>query len=906
MNVKKTSKEIIGRIRSELSSKQENEILDALQELKTLHIDSEVTNLLIELLDHRFWKARKEVAAYLSKKVQNVFPQLIQQLDNPSPHVRYWLYQILPHAGIQSARHLQKVYSKMELQEKLFIIEALAKISDPNSIGFALDCLDDPLWSIRNEASKILLGLRQKSVNPLKEIIREGSDHQRYWAFKILGRMSGESALETFTNILNNSSYEEKVRSYALSGIQEIETSSTIPVLISTLESDLWALRAQAAKILTNHKHAPHKLILDSISTGSKTVKYWGFQILKNIVEDKHLCLLEEILDSPDFDLRFQAIGLISQVKSNSSAEILNHYLKDETWYIRKHCADGLVNLGYLSIPVLGKNLANRQPEEIFWICRVFRRLAHTSCLPYLEKLIQHNDKQIRLYAVEAIGSIGGSRAAELLIKAFDNEFWIVRSKAHEALLNLGIEAILPLMSRLRNSNDSILYWSQKTLEESTHYGARTLMNFLTNATERQFNETLERLSLLNTQGLNELVQNDNLKAKDILSAIQKTENLVVSSQYKSTANSPRMNFFQSSEHSYEKKQFFHEILQETVNSEATQLILKPDHSPIMRIDGVLCKSGERKLSNNEIQEYFSEILTEDDITLFKQQGYCKVPLPFNSEVQFSVHLSSSSSGIQANLKPRTLIIPGFENLRLPQDFLSHICKLPRGLILVSGSKSSGKTSIAHAMLSQINRHYVKHILCVEEQPSLQLQSDKSFICYKTIGRDLNSYEEAVEASLHEDCDVIYIAKLPHYPALETLLELASSKCLVILECNAPSTIEALQKLLLGFPQQQIKVYEKLLQAALQVSIHTKLLNNIDEGGLIPALEYFLANSKLTENLTLNELEKLPNLLQKSKQEFIVSMDDYLLELASNKKISYQEAVRWMKDKSKLSVDQIW
>ena len=55
-----------------------------------------------------------------------------------------------------------------------------------------------------------------------------------------------------------------------------------------------------------------------------------------------------------------------------------------------------------------------------------------------------HEDKQIRLYALDAVGSIGGTRSAELLIQAFDNQFWIVRSKAHEALIELGIEAFHP------------------------------------------------------------------------------------------------------------------------------------------------------------------------------------------------------------------------------------------------------------------------------------------------------------------------------------------------------------------------------------------------------------------------------------------------------------------------------
>ena len=91
-----------------------------------------------------------------------------------------------------------------------------------------LICLDDPLWSI-HESSKVLINLRQKAVAPLKNIIREGSDNQRYWAFKILGHMSGEAALETFQNIVGSANYEEKVRSYALTGIQEINTSKTIP-----------------------------------------------------------------------------------------------------------------------------------------------------------------------------------------------------------------------------------------------------------------------------------------------------------------------------------------------------------------------------------------------------------------------------------------------------------------------------------------------------------------------------------------------------------------------------------------------------------------------------------------------------------------------------------------------------
>ena len=668
----------------------------------------------------------------------------------------------------------------------------------------------------------------------------------------------------------------------------------------------MWPLRAQSAKILINHPHSPQKNILEAMQRGSKNLRYWGFQILKNIIEDKHLCLLEEAVNSPDFDLRFQAIGLISQVQGASAAKILNEQLKDETWYIRKHCADGLVHMGAISVQVLGKNLNNRSSEEIFWICRVFSRLKHSSSVPFLEKLMLHEDKQIRLYALDAVGSIGGIRSIDLLIKAFNNQFWIVRSKAHEALLEIGLQAIVPLLQQLRNTSESVLYWTQKTLEESPLYGARTIMRFLNDTNDRQFFENIEQLSMLNEHTLQKLMSNDELKPNDILEALKDSKNQTLANHYKPKSDNLDFNFFQRSESSYEKKQFFKDILSETIESEASQLILKPEQPPIRRIDGVLCRGGKRKLTSQDIQEFFTDSIPEDDIELFREQGYCKFDIPYDDESQFLAQLSQCSSGVQAHLKPQKLSIPGFESLKLPNDFLTHICKLPRGLVIVSGTKSSGKTSLIHAMLSHINRNYVKHILCVEDSSSVQLQSDKSVLSYKSVGRDLRTYDSAVEASLSEDCDIMYLAKIPQYPALELLLELASSQCLVILECNAPSTQEALQKIILSLPQKQLKVHEKLMQTALQASINTRLLRNSQEGGYIPALEYFLANSRITEAIALDKLDELENILQSSRQPLTVSMDDYLMELASSKKISYQEAVRWMKDKSKVSVDQIW
>jgi Tfp pilus assembly pilus retraction ATPase PilT len=196
--------------------------------------------------------------------------------------------------------------------------------------------------------------------------------------------------------------------------------------------------------------------------------------------------------------------------------------------------------------------------------------------------------------------------------------------------------------------------------------------------------------------------------------------------------------------------------------------------------------------------------------------------------------------------------------------------------------------------------------MTVEDRIEYPLQSAKSLVSQKEMGNDLHSLSSAVESLSREDPDVAYLARIPESRSLETLLQLACSRSLVIVECNANSSREAIEKILYLFPPKLLKVYERLFQSALQASVHIRLLNNAQESGLVPGVEYFLNNSKISECLSIESLEKLSRVLRSSRQETSVSLDDYLMGLASEKKITYQEAVRFMEDKSRVSVDQIW
>lgn len=291
---------------------------------------------------------------------------------------------------------------------------------------------------------------------------------------------------------------------------------------------------------------------------------------------------------------------------------------------------------------------------------------------------------------------------------------------------------------------------------------------------------------------------------------------------------------------------------------------------------------------------------------MLNQDKVINFTIPFDSSRCFRVHLMQQSNGLEAVLHVSSNKIPDFSELNLPVDFLEHIAKLSHGLLLVSGAANSGKSTAILSILSHINRNFVKNIITIEDSLEFPLQNAKSIISQKLCCRDIPSYEDAVNSLLREDADVVYMARIPDFPILEALLHMANSRFLLILETNASSSREALEKMLNIFPENHIRIYEKLFQSSLQASLHLKLLNNAQQTGLIPAVEYFLCNARISQNLSFTRLSQLKSILQNSKSDFAVSLDDYLLKLASEQKITYQEALRWLEDKSKISVDDMW
>ncbi len=895
-------------LKTQLQSPQLEVALEALSSLEGMEASRQTNQILIDALSHRVWRARKLIADALKRRIRQAFPQLAESLRHSSAHIRYWSIQVLPAAGDDAVTILTDNYELMPQEDQIFILRALAKIRSPRAIPFAVKELSSEQYSIRREASQILKELGSSAVPALKELLRTGSDHQRFWAFRLIGMSVGSKALPTFRTILFSQDYDEKIKSYALSGLKEVHSEETVPILLEVLDSDLWALRAQASKILVQHPSECTLGLLKSLKEKNKARRYWLTQILLERIDAKYLGHLEELFKNADAELRYQTLNLIAKLGSEDSSRVLARAFTDSIWYIRKQAADLLVQMGPVCIHPLSDMVPHADEESLFWICRVLGRLGRPSGLKTLESLLDHKTKEIRLHALEAIASVPEDQAVHLLIKAFRNEFWIVRAKASEYLQKRLEQASIPLLSHLHSSDESLAYWVSRTIDDCSLPGLQAMMGIFGELSPSEARTVCEHLSRLRPEILSDLLSRFGLKRLHVLEKLQSIHNLNSASLIGNRIlNDTPFHPLERSDFRHEQEVRFQEILGEFAAMGAATLQLRIGSPPMARVNGVLCKCTNHLLGTLDIQEFLLPHLDGDRLKELAERGRLEFSLPWAEGLHFRIHMTRHNQGHEAVIHRMRSTVPGFEELHLPVDFLQSVARLPRGLVLVSGPACSGKSLLILSLLAYINRHTSRSILTFEDEIEHPLEPHKSVISQRRYGAAFHSWEDIMPTLAREDADVLYMARTPDFPSAETLLHLATSRTLIFLESSASSTRDAFDKMMAAFPPAQAGIYCKLLQKSLAASIHIRLVHTADESGMTPALEYFISNSSLASRLTPQGLEDLQKILMESEgSETTVSLDEYLLGLASNGRITYQEAVRYMEDKSKVSISQIW
>ena len=336
------------------------------------------------------------------------------------------------------------------------------------------------------------------------------------------------------------------------------------------------------------------------------------------------------------------------------------------------------------------------------------------------------------------------------------------------------------------------------------------------------------------------------------------------------------------------------DLLRMTISFGASDLHLRAGSLPVVRINGELKPlSGVQKLNQEETLEMAFSMMSNRQKQHFKEVFEVDIGygVPGLGRFRVNIFQQRNSIGIVARVISDSIL--NFSELGMP-PVLNKISEEMRGLILVTGTTGSGKSTTLAAIVDHINAQRNCHIVTIED-PIEFLHKDKfSFITQREVDVDTRSFAEALRGSLRQDPDVILVGEMRDLETIETALIAAETGHLVLSTLHTIDAQETLTRIISAFPPYQQKAIRIQLAGLLKAVVSQRLMKSADNNGRVPAVE-ILISTPLIRDYILHE-EKTASIRDAiaagTSQYGMQTFDQSLFYLYQSGLISLDEAIR--------------
>jgi twitching motility protein PilT len=334
------------------------------------------------------------------------------------------------------------------------------------------------------------------------------------------------------------------------------------------------------------------------------------------------------------------------------------------------------------------------------------------------------------------------------------------------------------------------------------------------------------------------------------------------------------------------------ELLKEMVAAGASDLHIKAGSPPVMRVDGDLQSMEEEVCSPETTKDHAAALMSDKQIRRFSETNEIDFAYSAPDIGRFRVNIYRQRGSISIAMRQVVSFIPSFEDLLLP-PIVQQLALEPRGMLLVTGTTGSGKTTTLAAMIDHINSHLRRHIVTVEDPIEILHRDKNSIIQQREVGLDTESYATALKYVLRQDPDTILIGEMRDLETVRTALTAAQTGHFVMSTLHTIDATETVNRIIDFFPLYQQKQVRIMLAGSLRGIVSQRLLARADGQGRVPAVEVMVMTGRVRDFiLDPDQTHNIHTAIREGEYYGMQTFDQSLLTLYERGLVTLHEAVQ--------------
>ncbi|MBI2431484.1 MAG: type IV pilus twitching motility protein PilT [Candidatus Hydrogenedentes bacterium] len=331
-------------------------------------------------------------------------------------------------------------------------------------------------------------------------------------------------------------------------------------------------------------------------------------------------------------------------------------------------------------------------------------------------------------------------------------------------------------------------------------------------------------------------------------------------------------------------------LLQRAVQKDASDVHLKTGSPPYFRVDGQVNPEGNSLLGKDDLDSFLDIILTDEQKRYFAKKGELDLSYTEKGVGRFRVNVFRQRGTVSCVLRRIKSKILTFDQLHLP-PVVESFARISRGLILITGTTGSGKSTALASIIDYINENRRCHIVTIED-PIEYVHTDKlSVVNQREITIDTQDFASALKAVMRQDPDVILIGEMRDLETFMAAISAAETGHLVFSTLHTTNVLQTVDRIIDLFPSNQHDQVRSALALNLRAIMCMRLLSRADGVGRVPACEVMFNTPTVRMLIKENRVNQLEMAIQQGREDGMQGFNDSLHDLIRQGLISLQTAI---------------